>query len=744
MSTAGYVPNPTWIYCVPPNPILTSLRLLAEINLYKIHTCRNIAGMKRELEPYEAPTDTTTGVVFLGPNSTFATSMKPLLTPTPYRFKVLMTRAKELVQLAQQMENAFQSALEKMADATYTLFKARQDEEIARVYIRLQNLRVNESEDGVTLAKLQQERSNILENTYDEWINTDLLEIEDQLINSYYKLMEYQIVQTIAQDYFQGQSVAIAIGGINDPSGVTQGTLAGLSVAAGTALLTSQMFVLEKQAAISDQAFMVNHERRKQEWQLQKTLAEQDIQISGQQISIAKDQVKIVEQEQQIAELQADYAADTVEFLGNQFFNEEMYEWMSRVLERVYSYFLQQATSVARLAENQLAFERQEIPPKIIHSDYWEALQDNTVVTTNEGNNIDRRGLTGSARLLQDIYQLDQFAFETLKRKDIITKTFSLASLAPAEFTRFRETGVLQFATPMRLFDQELPGHYHRLIRRIRIAVIALIPPTHGIRAMLSTSGISRVVIGDTIFQTREVRRLPESITLTSPSHTTEVMELQAEQAAELLLPFEGMGVDTNWEFRLPKAGNRFDFDTIYDILFSIDYTTLFSPVYYQQVISRLDQYFLADYVLSIKNQLPDKWYHLHHLDESSPLQLTFEITRRSFPPNINNVQIRELLLHISGGENEVIDNTKITLSFTESGTSGAIPGEAIPIDNTINTLKGNGGGWVSFKDKSPLGNWILEFEDSPEIRNLIKDSKINDILFVISYSADTPPWPIM
>jgi hypothetical protein len=42
--------------------------------------------------------------------------------------------------------------------------------------------------------------------------------------------------------------------------------------------------------------------------------------------------------------------------------------------------------------------------------------------------------LTDSARLLQDIYQLDQYAFESDKRKLNLSQTFSLARLAPQEF----------------------------------------------------------------------------------------------------------------------------------------------------------------------------------------------------------------------------------------------------------------------------------------------------------------------
>jgi len=59
-----------------------------------------------------------------------------------------------------------------------------------------------------------------------------------------------------------------------------------------------------------------------------------------------------------------------------------------------------------------------------------------------QGAVVDRRGLTGSARLLQDLYRLDQYAFDTNRRKLHLSKTISLALTAPTEFQRFREAGV--------------------------------------------------------------------------------------------------------------------------------------------------------------------------------------------------------------------------------------------------------------------------------------------------------------
>ena len=131
----------------------------------------------------------------------------------------------------------------------------------------------------------------------------------------------------------------------------------------------------------------------------------------------------------------------------------------------------------------------------------------------------------------------------------------------PVEFLDFRRTGTLAFATPMSLFDADFPGHYLRLIRQVRTSVVALVPPDRGIRATLSSNGISRVTTGrDGMFGDVLVRHDPAMVALTSPINATGVFELDAQ--SDLLLPFEGSGVDTTWELQLPPAANPFDFST--------------------------------------------------------------------------------------------------------------------------------------------------------------------------------------
>jgi hypothetical protein len=137
---------------------------------------------------------------------------------------------------------------------------------------------------------------------------------------------------------------------------------------------------------------------------------------------IVQDGAAVITQERTIAELQARNATDLIQFLSTaQFGTFELHDWMARVLEGVASFFLQQATATAKLAEHQLAFERQEPAGGIVRDDYWAPAPANGAPSA--AAEPDRMGMTGSARLLQDIFTLDQHAFDTRKRKLPITKT---------------------------------------------------------------------------------------------------------------------------------------------------------------------------------------------------------------------------------------------------------------------------------------------------------------------------------
>ncbi len=711
-------------FITPPNPIFQILGFHPANNLDKIRTCRNIAGVKRQVEAYAAPTDLRSALTSIGAGGQLVLPTRITAPPVPYRYEFLIERSKQLANIAAQMEAAFLAALEKTEAERYSLLKARQDAQLARAGVKLQTLRVRQAEDEVDLAELQQESAEIQFQYYEDWLNEGRSKHEESAINYLYWTVGFYALASA--NYVGSAAILFASSGFKLEDALNA-TGQAFSSAGQTMSTYAQIFQI-----------FAAQEYRENEWRLQRDLAQQSIRISDQQIKIANDGVKIVEQERKISEIQVEHAQDILEFLNTKETNAELYDWMNTILEGIYSYFLQQATAMAKLAQSQLAFERQEPPPAFIQADYWEVPSENPMGGATE-DTVDRHGLTGTARLLADIYKLDQYRLETEKRKLQLTKTISLARTAPFEFQQFKETGVLPFATPMAMFDRDFPGHYLRLIKRVRTSVIALIPPTEGIKATLSNIGVSRVVVNSNgIFQTRNVTRTPESVALTSPQNATGLFELETQ--SEMLLPFESLGVDGQWEFRLPKPANPFDYSTIADILITLEYTALDSYDYRKQVIQELDRTLSGDRPFSFKNQFADAWYDLHNPAPDAPMTVHFRTRREDFPPNLSNLKIEHVLLYFARRDGETAE-VPTTLKFKPDGGDGEFGGDGESLDGLISTRRGTGS-WTLMIGEPPIGEWTLTLSNTEVMQQKFRDEAIEDILLVITYKGETPEWP--
>ena len=470
-------------------------------------------------------------------------------------------------------------------------------------------------------------------------------------------------------------------------------------------------------------------------------LAALDVQLSDQQIELAKSQIDIVQQERMIAALEQTHAVDVLNFLLSKDFTEEMYRWIASVLQEVYRFFLQEATAIARVAEQQLAFERQQGPLKVIQIDYWDMSN-----SEMPGSGADRLGLTASARLLKDIYQLDNYAFETRQRKQTLTLTLDLAAMFPVEFQRFRETGVLIFETTQDIIDRQMPGSYLCLIQQVNVSVVALIPPTLGIRASLTSAGVSRVVVGGDTFQTVVIRNLPERMALTAATTTSTEMILEPDTQS-LLKPFEGTGFDTLWELKMPKATNPFDFSTMATVLFTLNMTALHSFDYEREVIERLDRRVRFDCAFDFRQVFADAWYDLNNPDQTgTPMAVRFETRRSDFPANLINLTIQHVVLYIVRKDGEVFEQPIRHLHFTGLGMPGPVGGAATTVEGRVSTRSGNGVNWLSMIGQEPQGAWELAFPDQPPSDTAARDrfgnESIENLLLVLTISGETAPIP--
>lgn len=719
-------------FCVVPNPLVDAHCMRAFVNLFKIRNCMNIAGIVRELEPFAAPTDSTSGVPSIGVGGSLNIPSDVTMPPSNYRYSFLADRAKQLVAMSQQIESSFLTALEKFDAETYSILRAEQDVETSRANIKLQDLKVKEAKDAVKLSELQKERATIQINGLEDMIDQGLLANERILLAS-----------TIAAGLARASAIATELlkdvtSTAIDATGssiVLQGIANTLNLSYAITATVGNGFRLAESAAnlsASIASIYAGLERRQQEWNYQKSIAIQDQKIGDQQIKLAKDRVRIVGQEREMALLQNDHAKATLDFLKNKFTNAELYEWMSKILEDVYAFFLQEATAMALIAQRQLAFERQVELPPFIKTDYWVVDEGNIGGQSITGEQAtDRRGLTGSSRLLKDLYELDQYAFNTNTPKQQISKTISLNEIAPIQMQELRDNGIMTFATTQDMFDRDYPGHYLRLIKRVSVTVIALNSPTRGIKATLTNGGISRVITGGNIFQERTIYRQPEQIALSAGVNDYGVFQLQPN--GEFLQPFEGHGVETNWELRMEKAANPFDYQSIADVLITIEYEAMNSFNYRTAVVSKLndEQSREQNLAISFKNNLPDQWFDLTNGVNNQ--SVSFNIAERDLVPNGEIGNVRNIAIYFAMKDGETY-NGDVTLSKV-MGDGTSMDGEASINGDLVSTAGTGGGGLIALLNNPILGEWNMSIDSDGNVL----DENVEDIILVISYDT-TPP----
>ena len=656
--------------------------------------------------------------------------------PSQYRYKTLLARAQQLVGQAQQIEAQYLAALEKQDAKALQVFDAQQALDLAGAQVTLQGDRVDEAKDNQAVANAQLNKAQTMQTAYQTAAAQGPNQYEQSVLAGYQKVSAIQ--NTVAQV----NATIGAVGAIE--SAVGNAVLSwGASVvvaAAQTALYVGQADATaslnKAQAQLSANQLLAGVAQRQAEYTLQATAAGQDVLVAQAQVTAASDQLFTAQQEEAIASKQQDLDQKRLDFLNNQFTNDALYGWMSDVLGGVYRYFLQQATSVALAAQDQLAFERGETPQTDIATDYW--TPPTALATGGQGGSTVQdggRGLTGAERLDEDLTRLDQYAFVTDRRRLNLSQTFSLADRAALELVELRSTGTVSFATPMAWFDEAYPGHYLRLIRTVRVSIVALVPPSIGVRATLRSSGLARVAAptGDGIVSTL-VYGTPEVIAFTSPVGATGVFDVDLQP--DMLLPFEATGVDTSWTLELPRQGNSFDLSTIADVLFTIDYTALEDLDYRATVIRGLnvDRTRHADRIFSLRTQYPDAWWALNNPDPPAAdgsRTAPVAIGAADVPSQLEGLVIENVSVQLISDTD--LPSVTITLAF--AGQSG----QAETSEGGAGTNRGNAAAWIPLCGGSPIGTWTITLDSATAA--LLDAGTLDDVLLVLGCAGDVPAW---
>lgn len=743
-----FVPTGPVSFCIPPNPVIAGLRLRAQLNLYKLRSGRNITGVQRQLDFYAAPTDAQSDLPSISANGGLSLAGSGRTAPTEYRYPVLLERARRQIQVAAQFESQLLQSLEQADNQRENLLRARNELATQQAVLNVKKLEIQEAQLGVSLVQIQQQKNTQVQNYLQDLINENISALE---IASMAALSSSVLAQYAAVALGLVASFAFTAANANP---FQAGSAAADSFAAMAQASAGQANAFSTIAQILRTS--ADFQRRRKDWQQQKQLANFDAQALGVQLQQANLHVQIKQEDANLTSLAIEHAQSVVDFLITKFTNAELFEWMSRILQGLYAEQLQRATVTARLAQQQLTFDLLQ-SVDVIQTNYWNIPVQNALPgnTPSSAGTTDRKGLTGAERLLADLEQLDTIAAQQTTRKLQLTRTISLATVAPGDFQRLKETGEMWFQTTEQDFDQEFPGHYFRRIHKIRVSVLALVPPARGIRATLTNIGPSRVTVPGTAgFELRMLPASNESVSLTSPQNGSGLFELDIQ--SELKLPFEGVGVDTLWHFELPMPANPMDFDSIADVQVTFEYTARYSADYRAELVAnpqKLPRVFSAVRVFSFRAELADQWYALHNpplAPAATDISATFTVDASDFPRGMDNVRVKRLTLYMpispdSSGNKIDLSKDSLSKSIGLAFGASATPAYQSLDPDSLVVAQSAADAWfrqLPARTLSPFGTWTLVLPNSQTILDLLRNDQIKDILLAITYEAALPEWP--
>jgi hypothetical protein len=596
---------PAWVkneLCVPQNLVLDALTRRACLGIYYIDYCFNSLGFPQD--------DLST-----------------------YRFEYLVSMAKNFAQMALAAEKDFIQFKEQFEKDTFELMNASQAVAISQAAVQLALFKINEALGQVATANIGIER-----------VNAQITLTQQRIDELGSDLAIFGIVLG---------AVAAAVGSFftAGAAGVAYGAAVAAGAGAATAGAANYMSGIEE-----------NEENLRMQLQLLKTV---EYNAAWQNRRNAIDAERSASWQAHITELEAKFAAEKAKFLATEFFNPQLWSFLAREVKKNYRTYMTYGTIAAWLAQRAFEFERGVKPRRRFAASGPDESGSGLNIIRFDYFQPSLQGLLGADSLLRDIATLENEKFLNEERKKWITKVISLASTRPFIFAKFLETGVLPFATTLDEFDHDYPGHYQRRIRNVRINLFALVGQ-EGIKATLTCSGTSQVVVKEFVeengqitpeFVEKALRRPQESIALTNPQGGG-IGQIPLVPKEEMLTPFEGQGVATQWIFEMPKHANKIDYNTITDIQILIDYTALDDSFYRDEVLKRLPRRRGALRTFSFRLEFPDALFHLK--DSPLPLNMTqtndtftglytivLDTRAEDFPPNELNRKLTDAVLYI-------------------------------------------------------------------------------------------------
>ena len=723
--------------------------------LYKIRNCQNIEEVRRSLALFEPPIDPALLVKAAAAGIDISTVLNDVSNATlpHYRFRVLAQKAVELCNDVKSLGQNLLSALEKKDAEQLSLLRASQEVNLLKAIREVKKQSIEESKssldsmlDSLTMAQTRQDFY-----ASRKYINSN----EKQQLKKLEKAMKFQ------NSAHKTSIVASAMAAIPEiKAGVAGlGPFYAIGKYGGSFYNVAQsgITVLNALSAIQSQEGSLagikgGYDRRKDDWELQLSLAETEIEQVTKQITAAQIRVALAERELVNHDMQLTQSEEVQSFMKYKFTNKDLYNWMVTQTANIYFKSYDLAYSVARMAErafkHELAAEKQDF----IQYGYWDSL---------------KKGLMSGDRLLADLRRMEVAYLEQNKREYELTKHIPLSHLSPAQIINLRENGFCDFHLPEVLFDLDHPGQFMRRIKSVRITIPGVTGAYTNVNAKLTllssrTRKKTQLRSGSApyAYEGEDDDRFNhnvggiQSIATSSAQNDSGTFELNFQD--ERYLPFEGAGAISNWRLELNGGDfSQFDFDTVTDVILHMSYTAREGGESFKNVVKAdlevalgLMANWLADTetpmqrVFSLKTHFPNALYQLLQPIGSEDYQeCSFQIKKEHFPTFLRSKTLAlpedpaigvEVLIKQKDGITTSLTNCQVTIVGEVANT---------PVDPT----NISGGALLPHVELvvegDPKDTWTLTVSPDttaspePDISALFTTDEIEDVYLIFNYS---------
>lgn len=581
---------------------------------------------------------------------------------THYRFDYLMGLARNYARFSIAAEDDFINFREKLAQARISVMQQEHALQILGSQMRVQELNLAQADNQVSICDYQHKRTNTLDRHLDVQLGLNDIDMALAVLSGIAGVSQAAIGITEA-----GIGVVTTVAGIIAAPATLGASTVVSAAGAGLIFASSTSGGAGSVINAAQNIFNVYKQRVSLEQQ-QELLRNYDLPIARLNSANAELMRQMAERQIQINLMQIKHAELVLTYISKQFLNADMYSFLAQQSKQNYNQYLAYATRAALMAERALEMKRGQAY-SIVKLNYF----DTSV-----------QGLMGGEALQKDIETLEYQSFIRNERRQYPpVKVYSLASSFPMEFEFFRngnscinnaeereinmKKGQLYFKTDHLDFDLDYPGHYHRLIKSVRVNILAL-TGTEGIKATLTQLGASQIVTKQNDqFKIENIPGIMQRIALSNAPDGIGLVPLNPDK--EKMDPFEGSGVSCWWLLEVPPGGNKFNFDTIADIQFIIEYSSYEDETYGETVRNRLSQMQLHNTrAFRLRFDFPDSLYHLMNPSLSGPLYTT------SMNMNFHTAVINTFLKDYSFNEDDrKLDG--ITLVFVDKD------GQRMPVD---------------------------------------------------------------